>query len=190
MRAFLAFYSYLHYLRQFDAVSGKAPAPERRLVERSRQIAGVLSDRNSCIHGDCKINNLLFDRSGNQVAAIIDFDTVMYGHWAWDFGDLVRSICFSRQRVDLTMFEAVLRGFAGAQPLTDTQGCVAGPAYVSLMLGTRFLTDHLQGDVYFRTDSPGQNLQRAREQFELFEQFSVCADDMALLAQDVLTSGA
>ena len=38
-----------------------------------------------------------------------------------------------------------------------------------LELGLRFLTDHLEGDVYFRCDRPGHNLQRALVQFRLTE---------------------
>ena len=34
-------------------------------------------------------------------------------------------------------------------------------------LGLRFLTDHLEGNHYFKTEWPGQNLHRALVQFEL-----------------------
>ena len=34
-------------------------------------------------------------------------------------------------------------------------------------LGLRFLTDHLQGDRYFKIDRPGRNLDKARVQFAL-----------------------
>lgn len=34
-------------------------------------------------------------------------------------------------------------------------------------LGMRFLTDHIEGDVYFMTSYPGQNLDRAKGQFVL-----------------------
>jgi anionic cell wall polymer biosynthesis LytR-Cps2A-Psr (LCP) family protein len=37
------------------------------------------------------------------------------------------------------------------------------------MNAVRFLTDHLQGDAYFRTDHAGQNLERTRRQRELAE---------------------
>jgi hypothetical protein len=43
------------------------------------------------------------------------------------------------------------------------------PRYVALMLGVRFLTDHLRGDRYFRVTAPGDNLRRAREQFALLQ---------------------
>ena len=40
---------------------------------------------------------------------------------------------------------------------------------ISLETGMRFLTDHLEGDVYFKIYQDGQNLDRARTQFRLVE---------------------
>ncbi|MFM9089941.1 MAG: hypothetical protein ACKOPT_17795 [Cyanobium sp.] len=40
---------------------------------------------------------------------------------------------------------------------------------LSFELGLRFFTDHLAGDVYFQTQRPGQNLDRALVQFRLTE---------------------
>jgi hypothetical protein len=34
-------------------------------------------------------------------------------------------------------------------------------------LGTRFLTDHLKGDLYFKVSRRGENLERASRQFDL-----------------------
>ena len=47
------------------------------------------------------------------------------------------------------------------------------PVYVAFMLGIRFLTDHLEGDRYFRVSARGDNLHRARAQFELVRQLPV-----------------
>ena len=38
---------------------------------------------------------------------------------------------------------------------------------ITFTIGLRFLTDFLEGDVYFRVHRPGQNLDRARAQFAL-----------------------
>ena len=40
---------------------------------------------------------------------------------------------------------------------------------ITFQLGVRFLTDHLNGDTYFRVHREGQNLDRARVQFKLVE---------------------
>ena len=64
-----------------------------------------------------------------------------------------------------------MRGYrAGAGSLlSDAERAVlplAG-AVITLELAARFLTDHLQGDVYFRVARPGHNLDRARAQLHL-----------------------
>ncbi len=160
-----------YYLSAFDQVAAKAPEAERRLVDKHRSLGAALAQRNAYIHGDCKINNLLFEESVDQVAAVIDFDTVMYGHWAWDLGDLVRSVCFSRGKVRVEDFASCMRGFAASQPQTAVEPAIQAPGYVALMLGVRFLTDHLTGDRYFRVSRSGENLHRAQEQFALFSEF-------------------
>jgi hypothetical protein len=40
---------------------------------------------------------------------------------------------------------------------------------ITFETGMRFLTDHLNGDTYFRIHRPGQNLDRCRTQFKLVE---------------------
>ena len=42
---------------------------------------------------------------------------------------------------------------------------------MSFMLGTRFLTDHFDGDRYFAVTRRGENLERAQAQFALAKQF-------------------
>ena len=53
--------------------------------------------------------------------------------------------------------------------LTDTekQYLPWGAKLMTLECGLRFLTDYLQGDTYFKTTRPHQNLERARTQFKL-----------------------
>ncbi|HEY9153585.1 MAG TPA: mucin desulfatase, partial [Opitutaceae bacterium] len=45
-------------------------------------------------------------------------------------------------------------------------------------VGIRFLTDFLQGDIYFKTKRPGHNLDRARNQFALLRRMEECASVM------------
>ena len=44
--------------------------------------------------------------------------------------------------------------------------------------GIRFLTDYLQGDVYFKTAYPEHNLVRARTQFRLVKEMEEQFDQM------------
>lgn len=176
------------YLRQYDECADRAPKALGDLVGAHRHLAGRLAQRNGYIHGDCKVNNLLFDAQGQRVVALIDLDNVMFGHWAWDFGDLVRSVCFSRGGVDVDYFHACLSGFVEARgnEAGMLDYALAAPSYVALMLGVRFLTDHLNGDTYFRVRQPGENLQRAEQQFVLMEEFIEQQDKMAEAGREVL----
>ena len=50
---------------------------------------------------------------------------------------------------------------------------------MTLECGMRFLTDYLQGDIYFKIARPDQNLDRARTQFTLVQQMEACWDELA-----------
>ena len=174
------FLSMAAYLRQFDQVLATATQAERAeampwiaLAQSHRQWPSALMQPNAVIHGDCKINNVLFDAQGERVLSVIDLDNNMNGHWAWDFGDLVRSVAFSRGGVDAADYRACVQGFLsgrGSVPLGN-EHLIAAPSYLAFMLGLRFLTDHLSGDRYFSVPQHGENLQRAKEQFALFQSF-------------------
>lgn len=168
------------YLRHFDQVLATATVAEREqaapwiaFAQSHRRWPSALIQPNAVIHGDCKINNVLFDEQGERVLSVIDLDNNMYGHWAWDFGDLVRSVAFSRGGFDADDYQACLEGFLagrGSVRLAN-EHLVGAPSYLAFMLGLRFLTDHFSGDVYFSVPQHGDNLQRATEQFALFQSF-------------------
>ena len=125
------------------------------------------------IHGDCKVNNLLFHATEARVTHLIDLDTAMRGHPAWDFGDLVRSVASGAEEargalnVSMPVFRAVAEGFVrGAGAIANPTAFAAAPGHMSFMLGVRFLADHYAGNRYFKVDQAGQNLERARSQLE------------------------
>ena len=49
---------------------------------------------------------------------------------------------------------------------------------MTLECGVRFLTDFLNGDVYFKTDYPEHNLVRCRTQFKLVKEIEAHYDEM------------
>jgi len=179
-----------HYLRRLDAARAQAAADPADAVEldallewidRRRDLAATFVERDRLIHADCKVNNLLFHPRRDEVVCILDLDTVMRGHWAWDAGDLIRSAAADDQGFSLPKYAAVVRGMreCGAIDAAPEAWALA-PRYVTLMLGVRFLTDHLEGDWYFRVRRRGENLERARQQFRLLEAFE--RDESAMVA--------
>ena len=172
-----------HYLRELDAqVAQRRPEDERvalllASVNQRRELAGQFQTVNAYVHGDCKINNLLY--RGDRAVCILDLDTVMPGHWAWDFGDLVRSAAAVGDTFSLPLFAALAEGFVAASGHSPSMvELVRAPRYVGTMLAVRFLADHLAGDAYFRVDYPGENLVRAEEQMRLVEQMEAQESQM------------
>ena len=168
------FHDLPNYLARFDALSKVEAQAEAAAIDRLRVATRTqASAERRAIHGDCKVNNLLFHPQFDAAMAIIDLDTLMPGDPAWDFGDLVRSISAGNERpsdlsFSLPRFERLAAGFRAAYGAVDSPDrFAAAPAYMSLMLAVRFLTDHLEGDHYFRVTHRGENLARARSQLAL-----------------------
>ena len=164
--------------RYLDALRAAAPEASADVDFVADRGAFRFPDSRTVIHGDCKVNNLLFHPEEPRVTHLIDLDTAMHGHPAWDFGDLVRSVASGAEEagsapdVSLSTFERVAFGFArGAGGIVDPEAFAAAPGHMSFMLGVRFLTDHYAGDRYFRVDYRGQNLERARSQLGAARRF-------------------
>lgn len=131
-------------------------------------------------HNDTKLNNVMIDDATQEGVCVIDLDTVMPGLALYDFGDLVRTATspasederdLSRVRMQMTMFEALARGYLSSAadflvPQEIAHLVFAGKL-ITLETGIRFLTDYLEGDVYFKTKRPGHNLDRCRTQLAL-----------------------
>jgi len=139
---------------------------------------GILPER--VTHNDTKLNNVLLDNRTGEGICIIDLDTSMPGIAAYDFGDLVRtSTCFSAEdEKDLNkvifqkdLFEALIRGYlsSAAQFLTENEvrSLVFGGILMTYEVGLRFLTDYLEGNIYFKTKYEKHNLIRCRTQIKL-----------------------
>jgi Ser/Thr protein kinase RdoA (MazF antagonist) len=136
-------------------------------------------------HNDTKLNNILFDEN-NKPQCIIDLDTVMPGYVANDFGDAIRTIINSAAedeaqldniQLNMELFEAFTEGYLKeSQVFLNEDEIDSLPLSVMLfpyMQGIRFLTDYLNGDIYYKTAFPGHNLQRARAQFELLRKIEL-----------------
>lgn len=144
------------------------------------QAAGKLPER--ITHNDTKINNVMMDHQTGEGLCVMDLDTVMPGLVLYDFGDLVRTTTIStaederdasRVMMRLPMFDALVRGYLSSARDFLTKEEIAQLAFsgklITYELATRFLADHLNGDVYFKTHRPGHNLDRFRVQAALIE---------------------
>ncbi|MBN2432380.1 MAG: aminoglycoside phosphotransferase family protein [Acidobacteria bacterium] len=130
-------------------------------------------------HNDTKLNNVLLDAATGEGLCLTDLDTVMPGTVLYDYGDMVRSFTPSfaedaRDAADgvrVPVFEALTRGYVAEARAVLTPGETAhlllGAEFMVWIIGIRFLTDYLAGDIYFRVQRPDHNLDRCRTQFRL-----------------------
>ena len=142
-------------------------------------------------HNDTKLNNVMLDARTRKALCVIDLDTVMPGLAAYDFGDSIRFGAataaedekdLSKMEMSMDAFETFTRGFLEACPgLTERekQTLPLGAKIMTLECGVRFLTDYLEGDVYFAVHRPEHNLDRARTQFKLVADMERKWDAMA-----------
>ncbi len=134
-------------------------------------------------HNDTKINNVLFERDTDKVICVIDLDTLMPGYFIYDLGDMIRTFVspaseeetdFTKIKIRKDIYQAILDGYLSEMEfiLTNEEKLaipLAG-SIMTYMIGLRFLTDFLQGDIYYQTSYPHQNLNRAINQIYLLEQ--------------------
>jgi hypothetical protein len=131
-------------------------------------------------HNDTKINNVLFDDQTAEAICVIDLDTVMPGLAPYDFGDMVRTMTspaaederdLAQVRMHFPLFEAIARGYlstAGTFLMpAEKDSLVPAGKLITFETGIRFLTDHLNGDTYFKVHRENHNLDRCRTQFAL-----------------------
>ena len=142
-------------------------------------------------HNDTKLNNVLLDKKTRKSLCVLDLDTVMPGLSAYDFGVSIRfganlaaedEVDASKAGLDLEMYQAYLRGYLETCPSLTAQELKRlpdGARLMTLECGLRFLTDYLQGDPYFATTRPGQNLDRCRTQMGLVQDMENQWDAMA-----------
>jgi len=157
----------------------KARKDFTEILEKARE-QGSLPLR--VTHNDTKLNNILFDAVTGEPVCVIDLDTVMPGYSVTDFGDSIRfgantavedETDLSKVSLDMELFELYAKGFiegcGGRLTDTELELLPEGAMMMTLECGMRFLTDHLDGDVYFRVHREGHNLDRCRDQFALVE---------------------
>ena len=149
-------------------------------------------------HNDTKLNNVLIDNETKKALCLLDLDTVMPGSALYDFGDSIRfgaSSALEDER-DLSkvymvneLFEAYTDGYLSQVKNSLTKDEIDNLAMsaiiITLEIGMRFLTDHLDGDVYFQIHRENHNLDRARTQFKLVADMEGKYDEMVRIVNRI-----
>lgn len=165
---------------------------QKQLVETYLKLIQEIPQR--ITHNDTKINNLIFSSDLEKVAAIIDLDTIMPGYLLYDFGDLVRTVASAveeisqdsaSQKLLIPIFEKLLAGYwAGVGHWVsqeEAKSLLIGGEVMACLMGIRFFTDHLEGNVYYQVAYAEQNFHRAKNQMILLQSLQSHKTDLALI---------
>ena len=199
------FNTFLEAVRADRAGRAASVASEIAFFMDRRQDLGAIMDALNAgkiplrvTHNDTKINNVMLDRSTGRAVCVIDLDTVMPGSCLFDYGDAIRSGAsttaedepdLSRVRLDPDLFRAFTEGYLGEMKdvLTEKEKELL-PMSVKVIaceLAMRFLTDYLDGDLYFRIRTPDHNLIRARNQMALARDIEAKYGDMTAICREL-----
>ena len=143
-------------------------------------------------HNDTKISNILFDANG-EVLCVIDLDTCMSSTSLNDFGDAIRSYTntgaeddrdLCKVSMSLEMFKAYAEGYLSERRETlcesELEWLAFSARYITYEQVLRFLMDYIDGDKYYKTNSPDHNLIRTHAQYKLLcsmeEQYEAMKD--------------
>ena len=150
-------------------------------------------------HNDTKGNNIMMDITTDEPLAVIDLDTVMPGFAMHDFGDAVRYAAntaaedekdLTKVSLDLERYKALADGFLppmmGKFTDVEIRNMPWGVILITLETAVRFLTDYLQGDVYFKTEYEEHNLVRGRCQLALAKDAMKKLCDMEKITENYL----
>jgi Ser/Thr protein kinase RdoA (MazF antagonist) len=148
-------------------------------------------------HHDTKISNVLFDKNDKAIC-VIDLDTVMPGYFLSDIGDMMRTyLCpateeeqdLEKIEVRVEIYNAIVQGYLHEmkEDLSEKekQYFFYAGEYMIYMQALRFLTDHLNNDVYYGAAYPNQNFNRAANQAALLQQFIQLKDVIRLQKQTI-----
>ena len=157
---------------------------QQHLVQIYERIKKDPEFRLRVIHHDTKISNVLFD-DHQKGLCVIDLDTVMPGYFISDVGDMMRTYLSPANEEEKVVekiivrddfFIAIARGYIGElqHDLTPTekQHFIYAGQFMIYMQALRFLTDHLNDDVYYGARYEGHNFIRARNQAVLLQQYN------------------
>ena len=131
-------------------------------------------------HNDTKLNNVLLDGKTRKGICVIDLDTVMPGSLLYDFGDAMRTGAstgvedetnLDKVQFDLEKFEAFTAAFleelGDSVTAKERELMPLSALIITVEQATRFLADHINGDVYFHVRRENHNLDRTRTQLKL-----------------------
>jgi len=158
-------------------IASKAISFSRTMLETLEAMKKEQLPQRVC-HNDTKLNNILFSKATQKALCLIDLDTLMIGHFHFDFGDAIRTVAntapedeqdHSKINFEKNLFESFVDGLASIRPFLKKEEIHAlayGVILMPFLHGIRALTDYLNNNVYYKVAYENQNLDRCLSLFD------------------------
>ncbi len=149
------------------------------LFESLEKYSFILNSHHQLIHGDPRVENILFSSKGNPFT-FIDYDTFMVGSIFIDIGDCLRSLMSQDDSKIFTYrLQEFISGYSqgtGEDKIGYEQALLA-LKYVTLELTVRFMIDSVEQDYFFwdreiYETAADHNKARAIQNWDLFKKIS------------------
>jgi len=163
---------------------------QKNIVDSFEKIRSDPEFKIRVTHHDTKISNVLFDENDKGIC-VIDLDTVMPGYFISDVGDMMRTYLspvneeekdFSKIEIRKDFYDAIINGYSDEmnEELTPTEKkyFVYAGKFMIYMQAIRFITDHLNNDIYYGVKYEGQNFVRAGNQLKLLQKLLAIEKDL------------
>ncbi|MBR6345580.1 MAG: phosphotransferase [Lachnospiraceae bacterium] len=162
-------YDLNNYYEQYININGnnnpRIDTCDKKISDNIDKMLSIKDTEINNIHGDAKAGNMIINEG--KVIGFIDFDTLMPGSVLNDMADCMRSCCSNKKYI---LIEEKVKGFLDGyshgfgKSLSDDRIKLLHQFYKRnrFMLGLRYYTDYLKGNIYFKENNPGDNLNKAK----------------------------
>lgn len=149
------------------------------LIDNLQEYSRVLEYHCQLIHGDPRVENILFSSNGNP-STFIDYDTFMVGSVYIDIGDCLRSLMLLKDnRAFSYRLQEFISGYSVGNPERNIEyiDALSALKYVTLELSLRFLIDSVEQNYFFWNreqykTAADHNEVRAIRHWDLFKKIS------------------
>lgn len=134
------------------------------------------------MHHDAKLSNILFDVTTKKVVCPVDLDTIQPGYFFSDLGDMIRSMTcnlsensteFDSIIIRKDFYREILNGYNLAMKDEFSAEEKKNIHYTGILMiymqALRYMTDYLNGGIYYKINYSDQNFDRAKNQLTLLQ---------------------
>ena len=136
---------------------------EKDINSKIDKMLEINIDKDSVIHADTKLSNILFEKG--KVIGAIDMDTIMPGSVLEDLADSIRSSCVNNGLFNKEAAEQIVKGYVNVSSKNKEEITERLPFVfekICFELALRYYTDSISEQKYFKETYTGYSREKAK----------------------------